>query len=1300
MKKSAKISREAKIKSIRDSLFRCACLLDDVTLLQDIINYLQFDINERLCGFSSEGLDLDPSLFQETQTLPIVTALAGVSITGKKGIINELFSKHVNINNPKEGVPFMLLHCENLEIQYDWIREYAHTSKFRNTTLNLSNCRIPELPQHFVEGLRIYNATSDKPIQTLDLQDNLLDTFPQNLAKVPELKEVKVEGNPMALIDFVIKHDWNSIKDYLTNLDTRASRWNSTRIFLLGDSCSGKTTLAECLRKSKNTSQGKLSFLTHGISITDNVRLDKKSKKQSNLIFQIWDFGEQEINYPTHEFFLSERVIYLIVFNFINYYKAWEEGDYLFIKKLSYWLQLIREYSHGINTPTILVGTHLDQLNISIEKQNEFLEYLKQTFPKEIYYFISEIAFIGCKNGLYVGQLKEKIIKLTLTPGYLTMIPKTWIQFHDLLINIRSSSNMQKKRSGTVTALQKTSSSSSIYFERYKENYFLTYDQLKQLGDQCKIEGNFKDIIKFLKYSGTIFNFYDVQRKSLQDFYFLDPNWFVTLMSSFLSFTSNTSLSSSSFGLFLKADLLKILKGFGNDLNQLTPIFQLLEKFQIAYWNHSTSFCFNPPISLQDGVLFYPLLPSDIRYNTIINYWPISHNNSYIELGRIYRFSYFPIHLFQKIMNSILHIPSIRANILWRTGMIFEYIGQFKTKKNSLDETILSQQAFIVFTKSLELCIRVRIPKAQQFSKFLLLVEIIDIIESLIESIHFSIFRFIPCSHCISKKNTEIQHTSKHAFPILSRSSKSSDFLGLNMREGIFEFPIRECIQSILKGDRYMYCNHIKSPSRRVRLFELVPDLTNPNIPCFSSSRLTIKEKLGSGNFGTVYKGNLNTSNSSDDLSSYEVAIKRFNDTESNAIDCFRDFCFEISIMSLITHSNIVNLYGYTLKPHLQIIIEYVSGGDLYELLHPSYKTDPLNELSKIPAHEFPWVERILIALDIAKGMNVLQSCDPPIVHRDLRSANIFIVSRSIKISDIRAKVADFGLSRKVPFEINSPLETWRWLAPEIICSNSNYTTKSDIFSFAIICWEIASRSYPYDEYYQDPKYSYSSADLQTRLLHEEKVKQAIINDNLRPSLDNLIPKDKNHDDYTTDEKEIKIRTDFIELISECWSTDPNERPNFNIIIRRIYSLLGIPLSTYKDVVKTSFDNLIRQYDNNTSRRSQLIKKMSILGIYDSTSHSSEFQHSLQMDRSKNFSDNHGGFSCSCIITKSIHGDSTEFLWVGTNDGYICVNNLTTVCYFSSSFFLSLFYFFLIFLCTSYYLLKNGMLIILQKLFH
>jgi len=80
---------------------------------------------------------------------------------------------------------------------------------------------------------------------------------------------------------------------------------------------------------------------------------------------------------------------------------------------------------------------------------------------------------------------------------------------------------------------------------------------------------------------------------------------------------------------------------------------------------------------------------------------------------------------------------------------------------------------------------------------------------------------------------------------------------------------------------------------------------------------------------------------------------------------------------------------------------------------------------------DLPWDLRERIAFDIAKGMEYLASSQPPVVHRDLRSPNIFIVSLDV-FHPVIAKIGDFGLSQHVSPHLVEILPTWQWLAPEV----------------------------------------------------------------------------------------------------------------------------------------------------------------------------------------------------------------------------------------------------------------------------
>ena len=98
-------------------------------------------------------------------------------------------------------------------------------------------------------------------------------------------------------------------------------------------------------------------------------------------------------------------------------------------------------------------------------------------------------------------------------------------------------------------------------------------------------------------------------------------------------------------------------------------------------------------------------------------------------------------------------------------------------------------------------------------------------------------------------------------------------------------------------------------------------------------------------------------------------------------------------------------------------------------------------------------------------------------------------------MNQVVAKVADFGLSREVEVEIGGMLPTWRWLAPEVIrldwmcvdplfsydnsgvicllccsASSKSYNELADIYSYGMICWELATLNVPFEEYDQDQR--------------------------------------------------------------------------------------------------------------------------------------------------------------------------------------------------------------------------------------
>lgn len=201
-------------------------------------------------------------------------------------------------------------------------------------------------------------------------------------------------------------------------------------------------------------------------------------------------------------------------------------------------------------------------------------------------------------------------------------------------------------------------------------------------------------------------------------------------------------------------------------------------------------------------------------------------------------------------------------------------------------------------------------------------------------------------------------------------------------------------------------------------------------------------EKLGSGGFGTVYKGEL--------PNKAIVAVKRLEGIEQGE----RQFHMEVATISSTHHLNLVRLIGFCSEGrHRLLVYEFMKNSSLDTFLFAS------SEQSRM----LDWDKRFGIALGTARGVTYLhEECRDCIVHCDIKPENILLDD------NFNAKVSDFGLSKLINHKghhkrtLTTVQGTRGYLAPEWL-ANLPISTKSDVYSYGMVLLEIISSRRNFD---------------------------------------------------------------------------------------------------------------------------------------------------------------------------------------------------------------------------------------------
>lgn len=464
--------------------------------------------------------------------------------------------------------------------------------------LDLSGNRIESIPDDIFDNLLdledldlSFNRLTYLPISIgkltklkyLNLAGNKIPTLPAEVENLVSLKRLELAGNPIDRVPVEIEaQGTQGIINYYLSLGEGVKLYEA-KLLIVGQGNVGKTFLMNRLLLGKTPA----TETTEGIDIKSwytNTELSEKFR------INVWDFGGQEIYHSTHQFFLTKRSLYLLV---------WEARTDQHLISFDYWLNVIRLLSN--ESPIIMVLNKIDERKLNIDEKS-----LRDKF-KNVISFHKVSAYTGENIEGLAEDIRQLIDKLPLIGDRL---PKVWVEIReDLELEATAHNYISLKEYLEICNKRGLSNKKALLLSQY-----------------------FHDLGVFLHFQ---------EHYMLKNIVFLKPEWATNAVYKII----DAKYIIENNGEFSSSDLEPILEDYPMDKHPY--LIELMKKFELCFQLENNKFLV-PELLKPEKIAFnwdyadnlkleyhYDFMPAGILARFIVRVREMVDNNLYWKNGVI-----------------------------------------------------------------------------------------------------------------------------------------------------------------------------------------------------------------------------------------------------------------------------------------------------------------------------------------------------------------------------------------------------------------------------------------------------------------------------------------------------------------------------------------------------------------------------------------------------------------------------------------------------------------------------------------